>query len=285
MFAGFRHALPNKSAATTALKLVALLVGVTAFYFDTNKNIAASQENIRDFGFDSIRAPRPNADHVDDTDNYIKEKAGKKMEKGDYESAFRLLLPLAEKGDPGAQFIVSVMYGREMFEREMFEIYGTKIFEKSAEHPYLKKDPYWGSIPKNKKIAKDMLSKSVSQNYLPAMHMAGYLHLYGGLYKKDEAKGLKFLEKSVNLGYWESALMLMIYHYTNGNYSLSQKWRLVFTACTTDGMRRWRRFKSIFFGLFAKEMFDKKQKEGEKLALKYFEEKNIECGREMVEKK
>ena len=257
-----------RPASTTGRRMGSLIIVFLAIGLNPINNTLGAEKNRSDAGPSSTRNSSPTPHHRDKTDisiDSIKEKALNNMTAGNYETAFRLLLPLTDTGDPQVQVLLALMYGQKV------------QFKHSKRHRSIK-ESNWRNVPRNKQFAINLLNESASQGYLPAMHLQAVHYLYGGLYGKDEKRGLSLLEKTARLGSQAAIINLVVYYGYAEKHALAYKWWLVSTVCSQEGID-----KAMALSKRFPEIEKRSKVRGTEMAERYFDQQKIECA--ILEKK
>lgn len=166
------------------------------------------------------------------------------MESGDYQTAYKLLYPLAEQGDPQAQDCIGSMY-LEGLGVEKDEIMAADWYAKSAEQGYAMAQNTIGAMyvqglgveedrqkglsyimkaaKQGLKLAQQnaygFLAEEVKNGNIPACHNLGYMCLKGWGGEAESQECMKLLEYAAQNGYMKSASALSQI-YTNGMFGV-----------------------------------------------------------------
>ena len=224
------------------------------------------------------RIPAP-ANSVEDRSykqaSSIKRRAEEAILKGDFAAAFDLALPLADNGDPEAQYFVSIIFGRH--------IYGGRVAgkdsEKSIEELASKKEIDWKNIPKDTNLSLKYLEKSALQNFPPALFNLGTAYLVGKHFDRNEVKGFSLVEKSATLGYRKAQQFLIRMNLIDSNYANAFKWAVAAVGCSEQGLSK---LKEMLGPVF-KKVLTAAKKQGTAMAMEHFKSRGEECRREHIE--
>ena len=155
------------------------------------------------------------------------------MDRGDYQTAYKLLYPLAEQGNATAQDFVGTMYyeGRGV---EKDEVLAFDWFQKSADQEYpqaqyslgamyisgvgVERDPQKGlsyitraaqqGLEVAKQTAYSLYLEEAQKGNIPAYHNVAYMCLHGWGGEADPQSCMKLLEVAAQNGYTKSAKAL-----------------------------------------------------------------------------
>ncbi len=133
---------------------------------------------------------------------------------GDYELARKILSPLAEAGDPQAQFYLGRMYdnGQGVAKNEAEAL---RWFRKAAEQGHAKGQFNLGvsyetgqGFPQDAVEAARWVRKAAKQGLANAQSKLGYMYQYGRGVAKDEAEAVRWFRKAAEQGYAEGQFNL-----------------------------------------------------------------------------
>jgi len=153
---------------------------------------------------------------------------------GDYSTAYRLMKPLAEKGQVTAQYNLGVMYFKgEGVQQNYAE--AAKWYRKAAEQGYAKAQYDLGvmfqhgqGVRQNYDEAVKWYHRAAEQGYAPAQHNLGFSYYKGKGVHQNYAEAAKWYLKAAEQGYAKAQYNLGLLYY-NGqgvtqNYILAHMW-------------------------------------------------------------
>jgi len=135
------------------------------------------------------------------------EDAVKASEKGDYSTAQKLLLPLAEKGDVRAQCSLGDMYFTARGVKQDFKE-SAYWYRKAAEQGKASAQYDLGfilfyqskGVPQDFKQASDWFRKAADQGYADAQEELGKMYTYGHGVPQDDKEAAKWFRKAADQG-------------------------------------------------------------------------------------
>lgn len=151
-----------------------------------------------------------------------------------YEDALKEFLPLAEKGNPEAQFYIGVLYYYGYAVSQDWQL-AFEWFEKAARQKDVRGLYQASLLILNQKVRQDdqaqalmWLSEAAEGNYVPAQATLGYLYLLGNKIAKDCRRAKNLLEAAA-FANDVSAQKYLFRYYSEGacqdvNYPLALMW-------------------------------------------------------------
>lgn len=166
------------------------------------------------------------------------------MDRADYQTAYKLLYPLAEQGNAAAQDCIGEMYC-EGLGVEKDEVQAVSWYQKSADQGYAKAQNALGAmyinglgVEQDRQKGLDYITKAAQQGLdvarqnayaiyyeeaqsgnIPALHNVAYMCLHGWGGEADPQSCMKLLEVAAQNGYTKSANALAQI-YANGKFGV-----------------------------------------------------------------
>ncbi len=140
------------------------------------------------------------------------EEAMKLYDERKYEEAFKILLKLADNGDPKAQNDVGIMYETGQGVKANFKV-ASKYYSDSAQRGFAEGQCNYGLIKKAQKKYNEAVSlfqKSADQGNSCGEHYLAVMYQHGKGVRRDYEKALEYYKKSATKGYIESQSNLAV---------------------------------------------------------------------------